>query len=46
MEELRVRAEEMFQGAPSLELVAARAREVLHEAVSRALLEPALVHAS
>jgi stearoyl-CoA desaturase (delta-9 desaturase) len=46
MDELRGRAEEMFQGAPSLELVAARAREMLHEAVSHALLEPALAHAS
>jgi stearoyl-CoA desaturase (delta-9 desaturase) len=45
LEELRGRAEEMFQNSHSLELVAARAREMLQDAVSRALLEPALAHA-
>jgi hypothetical protein len=42
IEEMRHRAEEMFEGAQSLELVAERARELLHEAVSRMLLEKAL----
>jgi stearoyl-CoA desaturase (delta-9 desaturase) len=41
-DELIGRAEEMFDGAPSLELVAARARELLEEAVSRVVLERAL----
>jgi len=41
VEELRRRAEEMFHGASSLEPVAVRAREILQDAVSRALLEPA-----
>jgi stearoyl-CoA desaturase (delta-9 desaturase) len=41
LEELRARAEHMFNGAPSLEIVVARAREMLEEAVSMALLEPA-----
>jgi stearoyl-CoA desaturase (Delta-9 desaturase) len=42
-EELVGRAEEMFQGGgQQLDLVAERAREMLQEAVSRKLLEPAL----
>lgn len=43
LDELRRRAEEMFEGAPSLELVAERARELIEEAVSRALLEPVAI---
>jgi hypothetical protein len=39
MEEMRRRAEEMFQGAHSLEGVVERARELLQEAVNRRLLE-------
>ena len=39
LEELRKRAEEMFEGAPSLEPVAERARELLQEAVGAALRE-------
>jgi len=46
VEELRRRAEEMFHGTASLEPVAVRAREILQEAVSRALLEPARVESS
>jgi stearoyl-CoA desaturase (delta-9 desaturase) len=42
VEEMRRRAEEMFGGAHSLELVAERARELLHEAVSRRLMERSL----
>jgi hypothetical protein len=42
VEELVGRAEEMFHGAQSLELVAERAREMLQESVSRKLLEPAI----
>jgi stearoyl-CoA desaturase (Delta-9 desaturase) len=38
-EELQKRAEQMFQGAPSLDLVAHRAREILEEMVRRALVE-------
>jgi stearoyl-CoA desaturase (Delta-9 desaturase) len=45
MEEMRRRAEEMFQGAHSLEGVVERARELLQEAVSRRLLERALLPA-
>ena len=41
LEELRRRAEDMFDGGPALEPVAERARELLQEAVSRILLERA-----
>ena len=42
LEELRRRAEEMFQGGSTLEPVAERARELLQEAVGAALLRQAM----